>query len=1175
MSDAKTPKKIEKSDVAESEEQILRFWQEQKIFEKSLEKEAPQGEFVFYDGPPYGTGTAHLGNLLAGTIKDIIPRYKTMQGYRVPRRWGWDCHGLPIENLIEKELDLKSKKDIEAYGIDKFNDAARASVLRYAADWEGLVPRTGRWVDMQDPYMTMQASYMESVWWVFRQLHDKGLVNQGFKPMHICPRCETPLANFEVNLGYADVTDITVTAKFELVDEPGTYLLAWTTTPWTLPGNVALAVGEEISYVKISFEDHSYIVAKDLAGEVFKDKEHQVESEISGKELVGKSYVPVFDYYTNDETLENRENGWKVYAADFVTTEEGTGIVHIAPAFGSDDMELGKQYQLPFIQHVDIGGKFLKPVTDFAGLLVKKKGDTMSTDIEIVKWLAHNEKLFSKYKYVHSYPLCWRCDTPLLNYATKSWFVDVPAIKDRLLANNAKTNWVPEHLRDGRFGNWLEGAREWAVSRSRFWGTPLPVWENKETGKQIVIGSIAELKQHVPSAKNTYYVMRHGEAESNALGVISAYDNTIHPITDLGKEQTVVTAHDLKDQDIDLIITSPLLRTRGTAEVLATELRLAKESIIVDERLREQEPGEFEGGAWSDYHDYIASQSKKDWFATPVPGGESYQDVKNRLGDFLYEIEKTHTDKKIVIVTHGGVCWLLNVLAMEHLPKNQEYKKDTNDMAFVADFVPFKNAELRPLPFVPIPHNNNYDLDLHRPYIDEVVLKDAEGNEYQRIEDVFDVWFDSGSMPYAQLHYPFENEQLFEESRFPASFIAEGLDQTRGWFYVLMVLATALFDKPAFQQVVVNGLVLAEDGRKMSKSLKNYPDPREVFDAYGADAFRLFMVSLPVVRGESSSFTEKGVQDAGNKVMRRLRNVLSFYQLYSQGEHVDINNSEDILDHWMSARLADFSNEVTASLDGYALDQSARAIFAFVDDLSTWYVRRSRDRFKDGESKDAAMARGALRHVLLESSKILAPFVPFVAEEIWQALRKQQDIESVHLCTWPDSNKPVDSELLSTMLQIRNFVTMGLNIRKQEQINVRQPLQSFFIKSSVVPKYWQECEYLLKDELNVKEIVVEQGDQDGSPCRFDTNLTKELKQEGGARELIRHIQGLRKTAGLEPADAVNILIATNDAGKEVLANYQEHITNTVNANGLEIADLAKEAEAEVVAHEALFAVTLQ
>lgn len=1159
MSDANTPKKIEKSDVAQSEEQILRFWQEQKIFEKSLEKEAPQGEFVFYDGPPYGTGTAHYGHLLAGTIKDIIPRYKTMCGYHVPRRWGWDCHGLPIENLIEKELDLKSKKDIETYGIDKFNDAARASVLRYAADWEELVPRTGRWVDMQDPYMTMQANYMESVWWVFRQLHDKGLVNQGFKPMHICPRCETPLANFEVNLGYADVTDITVTAKFELADEPGTYLLAWTTTPWTLPGNVALAVGEEIAYVKISFENHAYIVAKDLAGEVFKDKEHQIESEISGKELVGRSYVPVFDYYSSDETLENREHGWKIYAADFVTTEEGTGIVHIAPAFGSDDMELGKQHQLPFVQHVDMGGKFLEPVRDFAGLLVKKKGDTMSTDIEIVKWLAHNDKLFSKYKYVHSYPLCWRCDTPLLNYATKSWFVDVPAIKDRLLANNAKTNWVPEHLRDGRFGNWLEGAREWAVSRSRFWGTPLPVWENKETGKHIVIGSIAELKQYVPSAKNTYHVMRHGEAESNTLGVISAYDNTVHPITDLGKKQVAEAAIDFKGQNVDLIITSPLLRTRGTAEVLATELGLAKENIIVDERLREQEPGEFEGGSWSAYHDYIGSQSKKDWFAAPVPGGESYQDVKNRLGGFLYEIEQTYTDKQIVIVTHGGVAWLLNVLALEHLPKNQEYKKDTNDAAFVADFVPFKNAEVRPLPFVPIPHNNNYDLDLHRPYIDEVVLRDAEGNEYHRIEDVFDVWFDSGSMPYAQLHYPFENEQLFEESRFPANFIAEGLDQTRGWFYVLMVLATALFDKPAFQQVIVNGLVLAEDGRKMSKSLKNYPDPREVFDAYGADAFRLFMVSLPVVRGESSSFTEKGVQDAGNKVVRRLKNVVSFYELHQEGEAV-VDFDQHVLDVWMAERLKEFAHELRDSLETYGLDRGARAIFSYVDDLSTWYVRRSRDRFKS--ELGAAHARGSLREVLLETAKLIAPYTPFLAEDIWQRLSVTEP-ESVHLTAWPTFSPP-NTIILEEMAMVRKIVSQALELRSEAGIRVRQPLA----KLTITEKLNYALKAIIEEEVNVKEVVV------GAGLALDTNITPELANEGAARELVRHLQSLRKKADLDPGESIGAVVEANPAGREVVETHRAYIETATQAT-LRVVDLVKEAEAEVVAHEALFVATLQ
>jgi len=1148
-----------KSEVAQKEEAILAFWEQEKIFEQTLEKESPQGEFVFYDGPPYGTGTAHYGHLLAGTIKDIIPRYKTMCGYHVPRRWGWDCHGLPIENLIEKELDLSSKKDIEAYGIDKFNEAARNSVLRYAADWEEIVPRTGRWVDMDEPYMTMQPSYMESVWWVFKTLFEKGLITEGFKPMHICPRCETPLANFEVNQGYAEVTDITVTAKFELADEPGTHMLAWTTTPWTLPGNVALAVGEDVTYVVVSESGVRYVVAKDLVESVFADKEYEIQEERKGSDLVGKSYRPVFDYYASDASLENHANGWKIYAADFVTTEEGTGVVHIAPAFGSDDMALGKEKHLPFIQHVDMSGHFSEAVTDFAGMLVKKKDDTMSTDIEIVKWLAHNDKLFAKKKYKHSYPLCWRCDTPLLNYATKSWFVDVPQIKDRLVANNQNTTWVPEHLRDGRFGKWLEGAREWAVSRSRFWGTPLPVWVNAETGKTLVVGGVSELKQYIKSSGNTYHVMRHGTAESNMTGLISARNYDIHPVTEEGEAEAKASIEAFDGDPFDLIIVSPLLRTRQTAEIVRKHFGLQEDQVIVDERLREQDPGDLEGKTWEEYHDYVAALPKSEWFTTPIANGESYQDVKRRAGDLLYELEEKYKDKKILFVTHGGVSWILNVLALEYLPENQVYQKANHEVAFVVGFKPFKRADLRPLEFAPVPHNANYDLDLHRPYIDHVVLQDDEGLEYRRIEEVFDVWFDSGSMPYGQMHYPFENEQLFTESRFPANFIAEGLDQTRGWFYVLMVLATALFDKPAFEQVIVNGLVLAEDGKKMSKRLKNYPEPRTVLDTYGADALRLFMVSLPVVRAESSSFTEKGVQDAGNKVMRRLRNVLSFYLLYRDGEHRDPENSPHVLDRWITARLDEVAKEITEALEAYQLDRGARTIFILVDDLSTWYVRRSRDRFKEA-SDDAAYARGTLRYVLERTAQILAPYVPFVSEEIWQEVRAEDAPKSVHLTAWPVVTEE-ENDVLRVMEQVRTLVSEALEQRAQAGIKVRQPLA----KLTIPLKLPEELTEIIADELNVKTVT------EGDKMLLDTDLTPELIMEGSARELVRHIQSMRKKAGLSPQDSISVKIAANDAGAAVVEAHKAYITDTT-----QIKDLHTEiglSEGDVSSHNAIFTVT--
>ncbi|MFA5023207.1 MAG: class I tRNA ligase family protein, partial [Candidatus Paceibacterota bacterium] len=516
-----------KSNIAKMEESILQFWQENKIFAKSVAKEAPKGNFTFYDGPPFANGLPHYGHLIAGTIKDVIPRYKTMQGYQVRRRWGWDCHGLPVENLVEKELGLKSKKDILEYGVENFNDKARASVMRYADEWKRVVPRLGRFVDMGDDYRTMDASYSETTWWIFKRLHDKGLIYEGYKSMQICPRCETTLSNFEVSQGYKDVTDIAVTVKFELLDDSPstssgqarTYVLAWTTTPWTLPGNTALAINKEITYVKaLNKETGEKIILseKAFAEQAEKVLGYEVIEKIKGEDLIGKIYKPVFDYYANDPKLEHKENGWKIYGADFVTTEDGTGVVHIAPAFGEDDLNLGRTNNLPFVQHVAMNGTFKPEVKDWPGVPVKPIENPQATDIEVLKNLAGRNLLFAKEKFTHSYPHCWRCDTPLLNYATSSWFVKVTDFRDKLVSANQQVNWVPEHVRDGRFGKWLEGARDWAISRSRFWGAPLPVWRCADCGAIKVFGSFDELAKEQKQSGNKYWVMRHGDAEANA-----------------------------------------------------------------------------------------------------------------------------------------------------------------------------------------------------------------------------------------------------------------------------------------------------------------------------------------------------------------------------------------------------------------------------------------------------------------------------------------------------------------------------------------------------------------------------------------------------------------------------------------------------------------------------------
>ncbi len=1120
----KEQEKRAKSEIAEREERILRFWRDHETFEKSLAKESPKGDYVFYDGPPFATGLPHYGHLLAGTIKDVIPRYKTMRGYHVPRRWGWDCHGLPIENLIEKELGLSTKKDIEEYGIEKFNRAARDAILRYEREWKKIIPRSGRWVDMENAYIAMDPEYMESIWWVFGELYRRGLTHEGFKAMHICPRCETTLSNFEVNQGYEETKDLSVTVTFPLKDEPETAFLAWTTTPWTLPGNVALAVGPEIEYALVNSGGERYILALDRVPDVFSGREYEMLETFPGKELVGKEYVPLFSYYAEDPELKNRENGWKVYAADFVTTEEGTGIVHIAPAFGADDMELGRKEALPFIQHVSQSGAFkhvfAKTIEggDFAGMLVKKKGDTLSADLEIIKVLADRGRLFAKKKIIHSYPHCWRCGTPLLNYATTTWYVDVPKIKDRLIEENRKVHWVPEYVGEGRFGKWLEGVKEWALSRSRFWGTPIPVWKHPETGELLVLSSFEELLEYGKKSGNSYFGMRHGESESNLADEVNALNREVNPLTEKGREQAERAARELREkgETFDLIIASPLRRTRETAEIVARELGMDPSEIILDERIREYQIGKvYEGKTWMEYHEDLWASGKDPFWESLSEDGESVMEVYARMMEFMFDLEEKYQGKKILIVSHAMPLHMIQFgVAHYGLPR---YLSSFYNPRSV------RNAEIFPFPFRPFPHDERYVIDIHKPYIDEFPIE-VDGVRYERTKDVFDVWFDSASMPYAQQHYPFEHEKDFLEKHFPAQFIAEGLDQTRGWFYVLAVIGNALFGKTPYENVVVNGLILAEDGKKMSKSLKNYPDPQHIFDTSGADAMRLYLLASPAVRAEPFAFSEKGVREVASKLLGRMRNSMSLYRTYrTRAKHEARNDSPSVLDRWILARLEELRREVTEGLEAYELDRATRPFMHFVDDFSTWYVRRSRDRLKFGEGEDLIHALATMRYVLREFARTIAPFAPFIAEEFWQELREANPEleESVHLSDWmePRVLSSEEEKLLAEMRAVRELVREGLQLRADAKMKVRQPLASFAFPFKRYPEQYHE---FVRAELNVKELV------DAPEIFLDTELTPELIREGQERELIRTVQQLRKEAGLSPDDRVRLILSDGD-----------------------------------------------
>jgi isoleucyl-tRNA synthetase len=1122
----------EKSEVALREEAVLKFWQDNKIFEKSLTKDAPKGEFVFYDGPPFATGLPHYGHILAGTIKDAIPRYKTMQGYRVPRRWGWDCHGLPLENIIEKELGLATKRDIERIGVGAFNDAAKNAVLRYADDWRRIIPRTGRFVDMDNDYRTMDSTYTESVWWAFKTLHDKGLVYEGYKAMQLCPRCGTTLSNFEVAQGYKDITDISVTVKLELKDEPKTYLLAWTTTPWTLPGNMAAAVAGDQLYVRIKQGEEKYILAKARLSII--DGEYEIEKEFMGSELVGKSYTPPFDYFRTHK-MEPAENAWKVYAAPFVTMEDGTGIVHIAPAFGAEDLELAEKENIPIVHHVSKDGLFIPAVTDFAGEHAKPKEDNQAGDVLIIKNLAPKGLIYKKEKLVHSYPHCWRCDTPLLNYASSSWFVEVTKFKDQLVSENKKVTWVPPEVGQKRFGNWLENARDWAISRARYWGAPIPVWRNPHTKELTIVGSLEDLKKHIKPAHNTYYTIRHGEAEHNLMDKPSYKADDPYHLTEKGKETVRASAEKLKGKGIDMLVVSPFIRTKETAAIVAEVLGIPESEMHTDARLGDINVGNFTSIKAYEEKFHVSP----DTFYEHPEGGESLNDVRRRVGEVLYELEGKYKGKTILFVSHGDPISMLQGVARGLDPRH---------MYALSDFVYPEKGMPAPMQFVPLPHNSDYALDYHRPYIDEVVLHAADGTRLERVPDVFDCWFESGSMSYAQNHYPFEHKEVFDpnpgwfkKSRgYPADFIAEGLDQTRGWFYSLLVLGVGLFGRSPYKHVIVNGTVLAEDGQKMSKKLKNYPDPLEVINKFGADAVRYYMLSSPLLRGEDLNFSEKGVNEVASKLIGRFINVVSFYELY-KNDVAETQNSSHVLDRWILSRLSETISAVEKGMDAYEIDRATRPLMDFVDDVSTWYLRRSRDRLKDGGA-DAAAALGTLHTVLETASKVMAPFMPFAAEYVYGRVRATDAPESVHLAEWPKAGV-VDAKLTAEMTEVRKVVSLALEARQKANAKVRQPLALLTIQSQMLAGK-NELLQLIAEEVNVKKVTVNMAMKE--PILLDTTITDALREEGEWRDKVREIQEVRKQDGLKPQDKV-ILFAPEGTAKIIMANFEQtaKITNIV------------------------------
>lgn len=1096
---------------------IQKFWKDFGIFEKSVE--APAGivsksevkNYSFYDGPPFATGLPHHGHIMAGTVKDAIPRYRTMRGYSVRRVWGWDCHGLPIENMVEKELGLNSKKEIQEFGINKFNHIAENSVLKYEDEWKEIIPRLGRFVDMNHPYKTMDWTFTESVWWSWKTLSDKGLAYEGHKMMHICPRCETPLAQSEVGMEYHDITDMTVTAEFELVDEPNTFLLAWTTTPWTLPGNTALAVNKDIDYVIVSStfdgKTSKFIVAKNRYEEIFKaSSEKEIIKEIKGSDIVGKKYKPLFDYYQNID-LANKENIYKIWHADFIKDDTGTGIAHEAPAFGAEDMELAKANNIPVIKHVNMDGSFTAEVVDFPGLKVKAKDDSMSTDIEVVKWLAHNGKLFEKHKIVHSYPLCWRCKTPLLNYATSGWFVDVPKLKNRLLEENGKVSWAPSHVQNGRFGKWLEGAREWAVSRTRYWGAPLPVWRCEETKEIKVIGSLEELRKHIKN-NNKYVAIRHGEAISNVESFIDSEGLETNTLTEKGVEQIKQAVKDLGH--FDIIVTSPLKRAMQSAEIAQ---EICGGDIVVDDRLREKGFGEFNGKKVLEWMSSKERDIINDNLDKSISGIESRNDVKRRAVLAFMDLEKKYSGKRILIVSHGATIYMLNT-ALNGLSDAEIRSKMKDDKE---SWLP-GNASVIDLPDTRLVYDDQGNINLHRPFIDEVVIIE-DSKEFRRIPDVFDCWYESGSMPYGSLHYPFENKEVFDKT-FPADWIAESLDQTRGWFYSLIVLGVGLFDKSPYKAVNVNGLIMASNGEKMSKSLKNYADPMDMVEKFGADTLRHYLLSTPVMNGENINFSESLLDEVHKKTISRIENCVSFYTMVKAGtDSSDIINSgtsNHVLDVWMKERVNQVTEIFINGYDNYQIDKAVRAVDSLVEDLSLWYVRRSRERFRTDNMVEKHEALKAYAEILYKLSLMLAPSTPFIAEYLYQVTKEDLGLnfESVHLAKI-DNPSPANVGVIEEMEKARMLVTNILEERTKAKIPVKIPIRNVVLVDDLSKAIMDE----IKEEANIWNVSF------GDSFAVDTTIDEEMKRIGDIRTIGRAIQDKRKSVGLVSSDVIDLSIS--------------------------------------------------
>ncbi len=1113
-------------DFPKKEKQTLKFWKQTRAFEKSIEQRKKAANFVFYEGPPTANAKAGLHHVLARVFKDIICRYKTMRGFKVLRKAGWDTHGLPVELEIEKKLGLKSKKDIEKYGIARFNQKCKRSVWQYQKDWERLTERIGFWLDLKNPYITCQPDYIETIWWIIKEIFKKGFLYQDYKVVPYCSRCGTSLSSHEVALGYKKIKEPAVYVKFQTKGK--TFLLAWTTTPWTLPGNVAIAVNPEFTYVKVKVDDEYLILAKERMQAV--GLEGKVVEEIKGRKLLGTEYKPLFFTKLDKKT-------YFVIGGDFISLEEGTGLVHIAPAFGEEDMAAGKENNLPVLLNVDEEGKFTKSAKKWAGMRVK------DADPLIIGDLKKRKLLFKEELYEHDYPFCWRCDSPLLYYAKQSWFIKMQKVKKDLIENNQKINWIPTHLKKGRFGEWLKEIKDWAFSRERYWGTPLPVWRCKKCKRTEVIGGKKDLADQT-FTDNKYFILRHGQSQRNIDKTVACWPEKARiPLTKKGKLQIKEIAKELKKEKIDLIFSSDLLRTKQTAEIVGEELNIKPR---LDKRLRELNSGAFNGMLvekagrfWDPEKKLSRIEYYLKRFKVRAPRGENWLDTKRRMYQFLKEIDKKYQNKNILVISHENPITMLEG-AVKGLSKEEIIK--------YRDKFHIKVGELRKLDLKLWPYNREEELDFHRPFVDEVKFKCSKCNGLmERVPEVIDCWFDSGSMPFAQYHHPFENQKLQKE-QFPADYISEAVDQTRGWFYTLHAISTLLGKGPAYKNVISVGHVLDEKGEKMSKSKGNVVDPWQIVEKYGSDTTRwyFYTVNQP---GDAKLFSEREVDQALKKFILTFWNSYVFFKTYAQRKKIP--NSKHILDRWIVSRLNNLIQKTTQRLDEYDATGAARAIENFViEDLSLWYIRRSRKRFqKPASKKELEEASATLNFVLSSLSKLAAPFIPFLSEEIYQELGEKN---SVHLEDWPKVNKKlIDNRLEKKMEVARKVVAAALAERAKARIKIRQPLNELRITNTDLRKEKELLE-LIEEEINVKKITF------GKTLKLDTKVTSGLREEGIIREVIRQIQEMRKKAELKPYHRILVRGSGTKELDQILTRNKELILKEIKAEDFHLGEKPKQ-----------------